>query len=333
MKKKRKINKNTGKTISVDIKYSLNGGSWIDGKSLSTIKLNRNDRLSIIASDIDFFTASGGLVDIYGNIMSLIYGDDFADSGEYNLEITNMYLTDGESEIPVITDIYYKIEGEWLSNENAGQYVAGSNISIDGNVISADLSSRIPTSEKGTASGVAELDANGKVPIAQLPSFVDDVIEGYLYNGAFYEDSAHQTLITPQDGKIYIDLTTEKTYRWSGSAYVEISESLALGETSSTAYRGDRGKTAYDHSQLTSGNPHNVTKSDVGLGNVGNFKAVSTVANQGLSTTEKANARANIGSPTKTSDLQNDSNFVADANYEHLPLTVVNGKLCIVYEQ
>lgn len=262
----------------------------------------------------------------------MIYGDDFADSGEYNLEITNMYLTDGESEIPVITDIYYKIEGEWLSNDNAGQYVAGANISIDGNVISADLSSRIPTSEKGTASGVAELDANGKVPSAQLPSFVDDVIEGYLYNGAFYEDSAHQTLITPQDGKIYIDLTTEKTYRWSGSAYVEISESLALGETSSTAYRGDRGKTAYDHSQLTSGNPHNVTKTDVGLGNVGNFKAVSTVANQGLSTTEKANARANIGSPTKTSDLQNDSNFVADANYEHLPLTVVNGKLCIVYE-
>lgn len=263
----------------------------------------------------------------------MIYGDGFANSGEYNLEITNMYLTDGESEIPVITDIYYKIEGEWLSNDNAGQYVAGANISIDGNVISADLSSRIPTSEKGTASGVAELDANGKVPSAQLPSFVDDVIEGYLYNGAFYEDSAHQTLITPQDGKIYINLTTEKTYRWSGSAYVEISESLALGETSSTAYRGDRGKTAYNHSQLTSGNPHNVTKSDVGLGNVGNFKAVSTVANQGLSTTEKANARANIGSPTKTSDLQNDSNFVVDANYEHLPLTVVNGKLCIVYEQ
>lgn len=262
----------------------------------------------------------------------MIYGDGFADSGEYNLEITNMYLTDGESEIPVITDIYYKIEGEWLSNENAGRYVAGANISIDGNVISADLSSRIPNSEKGTASGVAELDANGKVPSAQLPSFVDDVIEGYLYNGAFYEDSAHQTLITPQDGKIYIDLTTEKTYRWSGSAYVEISASLALGETSSTAYRGDRGKTAYDHSQLTSGNPHNVTKTDVGLGNVGNFKAVSTVANQGLSTTEKVNARTNIGSPTKTSDLQNDSNFVVDANYEHLPLTVVNGKLCIVYE-
>ena len=61
---------------------------------------------------------------------------------------------------------------------------------------------------------------------------------------------------------------------------VEDLESLALGETSSTAYRGDRGKTAYDHSQLTSGNPHHVTKSDVGLGNVDNVsdadKPVST---------------------------------------------------------
>ena len=73
---------------------------------------------------------------------------------------------------------------------------------------------------------------------------------------------------------------------------------LALGNGASNAYYGDKGKTAYDHSQVTSGNPHNVTKSDVGLGNVGNFKAVSTVASQGLTTTEKSNARTNIGAGT-----------------------------------
>lgn len=49
---------------------------------------------------------------------------------------------------------------------------------------------------------------------------------------------------------------------------------LKLGETSFTAYRGDRGKTAYDHSQLTSGNPHNVTKEQIGLGNVTNHRQV-----------------------------------------------------------
>lgn len=147
----------------------------------------------------------------------------------------------------------------------------------------------IPKSAKGTANGVAELDANGKVPSSQLPSYVDDVLE-YSAKSSFPA--------TGESGKIYVDTTTNKTYRWSGSAYVEISESLALGETDSTAYRGDRGKTAYGHSQLTSGNPHNVTKSDVGLGNVGNFKAVSTAASQGLSDTEKSNARANIGAGT-----------------------------------
>ena len=185
---------------------------------------------------------------------------------------------------------------------------------------------------KGSASGLAELDSNGKVPSSQLPSFVDDVIEGYLSGGKFYKESSHTTEISGESGKIYIDLSTNKTYRWSGSTFVVISETLALGETSSTAYRGDRGKVAYDHSQSThartdatkveksstngnikingtettvythpSGtNPHGTTKSDVGLGNVGNFKAVSTVANQGLSNTEKSNARANIGAGTSS---------------------------------
>jgi len=46
---------------------------------------------------------------------------------------------------------------------------------------------------------------------------------------------------------------------------------LALGETSSTAYRGDRGKTAYDHSQIITGNPHNTSKTDIGLSNVPNL--------------------------------------------------------------
>lgn len=149
----------------------------------------------------------------------------------------------------------------------------------------------IATTAKGAASGVAELDANGKVPSSQLPSFVDDVLE-YSAKSSFPA--------TGETGKIYVDTSDNKTYRWSGSAYVEISPSLALGETSSTAYRGDRGKTAYDHSQVTSGNPHNVTKTDVGLSNVGNFKAVSTVASQGLSSTEQANARANIGAGTSS---------------------------------
>ena len=76
-------------------------------------------------------------------------------------------------------------------------------------------------------------------------------------NGSAFPD-------TGESGKIYVALDTNLTYRWSGSDYVEISPSLALGETESTAYRGDRGKAAYDHSQITSGNPHGTTAADVG---------------------------------------------------------------------
>jgi hypothetical protein len=73
--------------------------------------------------------------------------------------------------------------------------------------------------------------------------------------------------VAGEAGKIYVSMDTNLTYRWSGSAYVEISQSLALGETASTAYRGDRGKTAYDHSQSTGNPTPGTSKADVGLGN------------------------------------------------------------------
>lgn len=81
---------------------------------------------------------------------------------------------------------------------------------------------------------------DGKVPASQLPGFVDDVLE-FANLAAFPA--------TGESGKIYVAQDTNKTYRWSGSGYIVIADSIALGETSATAYRGDRGKTAYDHSQ------------------------------------------------------------------------------------
>lgn len=85
-------------------------------------------------------------------------------------------------------------------------------------------------------SGKASL-VDGKVPSTQLPSYVDDVLE-YSSTSAFPA--------TGESGKIYVATDTNKTYRWSGSAYVEISESLALGETASTAYAGNKGKANAD---------------------------------------------------------------------------------------
>lgn len=100
------------------------------------------------------------------------------------------------------------------------------------------LASKLSATLKGVANGVAELDANGRVPSQQLPSYVDDVIE--------YQGSENFPTYGEAD-KIYVDTLTGLTYRWGGSTYVEISESVALGETDTTAYRGDRGKIAYDH--------------------------------------------------------------------------------------
>lgn len=94
---------------------------------------------------------------------------------------------------------------------------------------------------KGQKNGLAELDSAGKVPSSQLPSYVDDVIEGYYYNSKFYKESSHTTEIAGESGKIYTDLGNNKTYRWSGTTYTEISASLALGTTSSTAYPGNLG--------------------------------------------------------------------------------------------
>ena len=100
------------------------------------------------------------------------------------------------------------------------------------------------SSLKGANNGIAELGADGKVPSAQLPSYVDDVLE---------YDTRNSFPATGEAGKIYVAKDTNLTYRWSGSAYVEISQSLALGETSSTAYRGDYGAAAYAHAVTNKG--------------------------------------------------------------------------------
>lgn len=87
--------------------------------------------------------------------------------------------------------------------------------------------------------------------------------------------------------KIYVAKNTNIIYRWSGTQYVEVSSTIALGETSLTAYRGDRGKIAYDHSQI-SGNPHGLLKSDIGLSNVDN---TSDINKNVLSATKLTNSR------------------------------------------
>lgn len=100
---------------------------------------------------------------------------------------------------------------------------------------------------QGDGSKLTNLNAAylaGSIPTSLLPSYVDDVIEATSTDGF---------PLTGEAGKIYVDTTSNKTYRWSGSQYTEISPSLALGSTSSTAYRGDYGAAAYKHAVTNKG--------------------------------------------------------------------------------
>lgn len=118
------------------------------------------------------------------------------------------------------------------------------------------LSGKAAASHKHGAADITSVNASaitGTIAAANLPSFVDDVLEGYYgSDGVFYKNHDASTgkysdAYTGETGKIYVNLNDNKTYRWSGSAYVVISETIALGETASTAYRGDRGAVAYNH--------------------------------------------------------------------------------------
>jgi hypothetical protein len=159
---------------------------------------------------------------------------------------------------------------------------------------------------RASLNGKADL-IDGKVPADQLPSYVDDVIDlvnivtsnptSGMTKGNKYYNSTSKKILTatsatavtesdPVSDAIYVNTADNTVWRWSGTALVQLSGGLVLGETATTAYRGDRGKTAYDHSQLTSGNPHKVTKSDVGLANADNTsdaaKPVSTATQTAL---------------------------------------------------
>lgn len=108
-------------------------------------------------------------------------------------------------------------------------------LSADVTLTASDVSA-IPNTEKGSASGVCPLNASGKVDTSYLPSFVDDVIEGYPVSGAtplsagWLSKTSGGSALTPEQDKIYIlmadsgSYSANSTFRWSGSTYVLLSD-------------------------------------------------------------------------------------------------------------
>lgn len=154
-------------------------------------------------------------------------------------------------------------------------YVKSQRTAIDGSINS--VSGRVTTLEtwkngignKGAANGVASLDSGGKIPASQLPAGYDnvDMLQSFVttnpssnmkigqkfYNKTtkkiFTATSATTGVETAVEGgdKIYINITENKSYRWTGATMVAVGDGsgVALGTTSSTAFRGDYGNTLY----------------------------------------------------------------------------------------
>ena len=237
-----------------------------------------------------------------------------------------------------ITDAYTKTESDGKYATKATT-LAGYGITNAYTKTESDGKSATKTESDGKYQPVgsyATLDSSGHVPSSQLPSYVDDVIEGYYSNGNFYSDSAKTKKITGEGGKIYTDLTTNKTYRWGGTAWVEISKSLAIGETAGTAYDGAKGaKNASDISLLKTDVSTLKTDNTQNKKDITNLKAnVSSIQSQAntnssdisLLKTDVSTLKANVYTKTESdekyvparNEVNNISSIISNDNGEFL---------------
>lgn len=146
----------------------------------------------------------------------------------------------------------------------------------------------IPESKIGTPKGVVPLGSNGLIAAQYIPGGLDEIKE-YDNREAFPP--------TGEDNIYYLAKDTNLLYRWSGSDYAPVSPSLALGETSTTAYRGDHGLAAYNHSLVTNGNPHGTTAAQVGA-----IPATEKATANGVATLDESGKLAPTQKPTYTAD-------------------------------
>lgn len=198
--------------------------------------------------------------------------------------LSKVYASEFVGKLTGNADSATKATQDESGNNIKGTYATS--ISMSGNTIT------LKNKNGGTLSTIdkiATLDENSKIPSSQLPSYVDDVLE---YSARSLFPAVGET------GKIYVDTSKNITYRWSGTTYVEISPSLALGETSSTAYPGDRGKTAYEHSQ----SPHAPATAEKNV--------IVGIQKNGVDVSVDSNRKANITVPTNVSELTNDKGFI-----------------------
>ena len=221
----------SGIRANTSMQCRLNSSGWgrqEDGLVISTRTVNGkalSSNITLTASDVgaaDSSHAHGNITndgDITATAPTIVNGDQLVINDNSESKITNGPTFDGST-----TTKYLSQKGTWESIPTINYPVTSVNGETGAVVLDASDVNAVATSAVGANSGVAPLNASGKIDSTYLPSYVDDVIEGYYYNSKFYTTSAHTTEITGETGKIFVDLSTNKTYRYGGSSFTEISQ-------------------------------------------------------------------------------------------------------------
>lgn len=316
------VDANTGKWRKLNVSGYVNDGNYAKLNQSNTFTdnqiLKQGDNTLTISPENISIERLNGYIYIGVDGISIQNGDS-----------KHLYSTDG--------DIYNISDLESKASTNASNI---SSVTTKVNLLETNFDSKaqaaantVITNKAGKANGLAQLDSTGKVPSSQLPSYVDDVLE---YNNLASFPSTGET------GKIYTAKDTNKIYRWSGSNYVVISETLAIGETASTAFAGNRGKNLEDQmkTKADSENLKNYLPLTGGIisGNLqvigqGNFDV--KVNKDGLSVTDKDNIStyynvgeivnngktinlpSNRGTLALTSDITAITNNKSDSSHTH----------------
>ena len=223
--------------VEYDTLYDLTAST---GSSNGAVTINlKSGGTSSIASETDSIHINGaGATTVTTDAVGTITID--STDTTYNVVTTSTEGLMAPSDKEKLDGIAYNANNYVLpvaGSSNIGGVLSGGDITVDSSGM-VTVNNDSHTHSAGTITSVNASAIEGVISEANLPSYVDDVVE-YDTRSAFPS--------TGESGKIYVTLDTNLTYRWSGSDYVEISPSIALGETSSTAYRGDYGAAAYAH--------------------------------------------------------------------------------------
>ena len=217
----------------------------------------------------------------------IISSADF--SIDYNV-IDDLKVDVEQGAIDEEKDVYLRL----FTRGTRGQFYSMNDVDIlfDNNVIS----------KLGANNGIAQLNGNGKVPSSQLPAYIDDIVEGTMNSAVTVFTPTDETYIdsVKQKGKIYVDTNSRKTYRWSGSNYVLISNPIVVDDGSTEAFSSTKGTSL----ETKIGNTTLNTTSKTVTGAINEHESDITSLNNNKE--DKSN---------KTTVWHNESNTLRDTHY------------------